>query len=176
MIQLLSVTNPDKLNFEFRQIYESSFPDDERRYWNQLLDLLHNTQFKLFEIYDQTKFLGFISVWDLEEFNFIEHFAIRATEQGNGYGTQALNQVLLMNSKPVVLEVEEPFTATARNRILFYERLSFTLNDFNYFQPPYSIEKNIVKMQIMSYPEKIKSEYFEKIKSQIHNQVYDYNG
>ena len=71
MIQLLSVTNPDKLNFEFRQVYESSFPEDERREWIQLLDLLCNKEFKLYEIYIQAKFIGFITVWDLAEFIFI---------------------------------------------------------------------------------------------------------
>ena len=84
MIQLLSVINPGRLNCEFRQIYESSFPEDERRDWVQLLDLLDNKHFKLYEIYHQARFLGFITVWDLEEFSFIEHFAIQANEQGKG--------------------------------------------------------------------------------------------
>lgn len=176
MIQLLSVTNPDKLNFEFRLIYESSFPKDERRECSQLLDLLHNKQFKLYEIYIQDKFIGFISVWDLEEFSFIEHFAIRTTEQGKGYGTQAINQVLSMNTKPVILEVEEPFTDTARKRISFYERLNFSVNNQSYFQPPYSINKSSIKMLLMSYPTKIEPEYFERIKAQIHDQVYGYRG
>lgn len=176
MIQLLSVTNPDILNFEFRQIYESSFPEDERRKWIQFIDLLHNSQFKLHEIYIQEKFIGFISVWDLMEFSFIEHFAIQATEQGKGYGTQALNRVLSMNSKPVILEVEEPFTETARKRISFYERLSFSINNQSYFQPPYSPDKSSVKMMLMSYPTKIEPEYLERIKAQIHDQVYEYRG
>jgi len=174
MIQLLSVTNPDKLNFEFRQIYESSFPEDERRDWNQLLDLLHNKQFNLYEIYILEKFIGFISVWYMMEFSFIEHFAITDTEQGKGYGTQALNQVLSIISKPVILEVEEAITETARKRILFYERLNFSMNTGSYFQPPYSIGKLSVKMQLMSYPMKIEPEDFERIKAQIHYSMYGY--
>ena len=174
MIQLLSVTNPDRLNFEFRQIYESSFPEDERREWTQLLDLLYNMQFKLYEIYFHAKFLGLISVWDLEEFCFIEHFAICATEQGKGHGTMTLNQILSMNSKPFILEVEEPFTETARKRISFYERLNFSANNQSYFQPPYSFNKNSVKMLLMSYPAKIELENFEKIKALIHDRVYGY--
>ena len=174
MIQLLSVTNPDKLNFEFMQIYESSFPEDERREWGQLLELFGNKQFNLYEIYIQEKFIGFISVWDLMEFSFIEHFAITDTEQGKGYGTQALNRVLSMSSRPVILEVEEPFTETARKRISFYERLNFSLHTGSYFQPPYSIGKSSVKMQLMSYPKKIETSDFEKTKAQIHDSVYGY--
>ena len=79
-----------------------------------------------------------------------------------------------MNSKPVILEVEEPFTETARKRILFYERLNFSVNNQSYFQPPYSNDKNSVKMLLMSYPKKIDSKYFEKTKTQIHDLVYGY--
>lgn len=174
MIQLLSIKDPNKLNFGFRQIYESSFPEDERRNLDQLLDLLGNTRYKLFEIYLRKKFIGFISVWDLEEISFIEHFAIHATARGKGFGTQAINQVLSMNSKPMILEVEEPFTETARKRISFYERLNFRVNEFSYFQPPYSIDKNSVRMLLMSHKKKIESKYFENIKALIHNQVYGY--
>jgi len=174
MIQLHPVINPDKLNSDLKQIYEASFPEDERREWTQLLELLGNAQFCLNEIYDHQKFIGFISIWNLAEFNFIEHFAIRDEEQKKGYGTQTIEQVLSMSSKPVILEVEEPFTNTARKRISFYERLNFSVNAGNYFQPPYSIVKSSINMLLMSYPIKIESTDFERIKAQIHDRVYGY--
>jgi ribosomal protein S18 acetylase RimI-like enzyme len=174
MIQLHPVTNLDKLNFDLKQIYETSFPADERREWTQLLELLNYTQFSLNEIYDQQKFLGFISIWNLTEFSFIEHFAIRVDEQGKGYGTQAIKQVLSMNSKPVILEVEEPFTENARKRIAFYERLNFTVNNFSYFQPAYSAEKNCIRMLLLSHPTRIYPEDFERIKDRILDRVYGY--
>lgn len=174
MIQLLQVTNPDKLNVDFRQIYEASFPEDERRGWDKLLELPGHSHFSLNEIYLQQKFLGFISVWDLAEFKFIEHFAIRDTDQGKGYGTQALNQILSISQIPVILEVEEPFTEMARKRITFYEQLNFVVNRESYFQPPYSIGKPGIKMLLMSYPSEIEPEFFERIKAQIHDQVYGF--
>ena len=176
MIQLIWVTNPEKLNVDFKHTYESSFPTNEQRELNQLLDLLGSIEFKLYEIYFQENFIGFISVWDLTEFSFIEHFAICTKHQGKGYGTQVLNQVLSMNSRPVVLEVEQPSTETARKRISFYEQFSFSVNAGNYFQPPYSSEKGSVKMLLMSYPTKIRTSDFERIKAEIHNRVYGYNG
>ena len=175
MIQLIWVTNPEKLNVDFKHTYESSFPTNEQRELNQLLDLLGSIEFKLYEIYFQENFIGFISVWDLTEFNFIEHFAICATEQEKGYGTQVLNQVLSMNSRPVVLEVEQPSTETAQKRISFYERLNFSVNVGKYFQPSYSIEKSSVKMLLMSYPKEIETSDFERIKTQIHDRVYGYS-
>lgn len=175
MIQLHPVINPDKLNFDLKQIYETSFPEDERKEWGQITELLNDTQFSLNEIYDQQKFLGFISIWNLNEFIFIEHFAIRASEQGKGYGTQTMEHVLSMNSKPIVLEVEEPLTETAHKRIAFYEQLNFTVNSGSYFQPAYSIGKSSIKMLLMSYPMKIETADFERIKARIHDQVYGYS-
>lgn len=174
MIQLLLVTNPEKLNSDFKPTYESLFPPDERREWNQLLDLLYSTQFKLYEIYLQEEFIGFISVWDLGKFSFIEHFAICAEYQGKGYGTKALNQVISLVGKPFILEVEEPLTEPARKRIAFYERVNFFVNAGSYVQPPYSREKKSIKMLLMSYPLKIESTDFERIKTHIHYQVYKY--
>lgn len=175
MIQLYPVINPDKLNFDLKQIYEASFPEDERREWTQLTELLNNTQFSLNEIYNQQKFIGFISIWNLNEFSFIEHFAIQDAEQKKGYGTQTMEHVLSMNSKPVILEVEEPLTEKARKRMAFYERLNFTVNSGSYFQPAYSIGKSSIKMLLMSYPMKIKTADFERIKAHIHDQVYGYS-
>ena len=58
MIQLYPVKNPHKLNSDFKPIYETSFPENERRDWTQLLELLDNKQFILNEIYDQQKIYG----------------------------------------------------------------------------------------------------------------------
>lgn len=174
MIQLLLVTNPETINVDFKSTYESLFPPDERREWGQLLGLVGHPPFKLFEISAHGKFIGFISVWNLSDFSFIEHFGIRTSEQGKGYGAQALRQVLSISPKPVVLEVEEPLTETAQRRIAFYKRLNFSVNSGSYFQPPYSIEKSSIKMLIMSYPNKIETFGFEKIKAHIHDRVYGY--
>lgn len=168
-------TNSEELNTEFRQIYEEAFPADERRGWQQLIDTLENPLFNLIGIYHLKKFIGFFVVWNLNRFSFIEHFAICNTDRGKGFGTQAIQQILSRILTPVILEVEEPFTESAQNRIKFYERLNFSISEDVYYQPPYSTEKNKVKMLLMSYPEQIKSSDFENFKAQIHHFVYDYN-
>jgi len=174
MTQLIPVTNSTKLNTEFRQIYEEAFPSDERREWNQLIELIRNTHYSLNEIYHQKKFIGFISIWNLQEFCFIEHFAIRETERGKGIGTRILKQILTQISTPVILEVEEPFTEAALKRIDFYKRLNFRISEEEYYQPPYSIEKNKVKMLLMSFPKRIQPEGFAEIMVRIHTMVYQY--
>ncbi|HZL08392.1 MAG TPA: GNAT family N-acetyltransferase [Prolixibacteraceae bacterium] len=174
MIQLLPITNSAELNVDFKQIYEEAFPPDERREWQQLTELLTNSIFTLNEIYFQHQFIGFISIWNLNEFSFIEHFAIRDTERGKGFGTQVIQQIIAQNPGPVILEVEEPLTDMAQKRISFYENLNFSVSEEDYYQPPYSIGKNKVKMQLMSYPEKIRHEDFAENQSKIYQLVYHF--
>jgi hypothetical protein len=99
---------------------------------------------------------------------------IRANERGKGLGTQVIRQILARIPAPVILEVEEPFTDVARKRISFYEQLNFSVSEGDYYQPPYSIGKNKVKMLLMSYAEKLKTNDFTEIKSRIHQSVYHF--
>jgi len=78
-------------------------------------------------------------------------------------------------SVPVILEVEEPFTDVAKKRIAFYERLNFRISEQEYYQPPYSVGKNRVKMLLMSYPEKLDPNKFTTIKNKIYQTVYSHN-
>ena len=57
---------------EFEKVYKimfESFPVDERRTFDEQIELLSNP---LFEIFVK----GFISIYRLEEFCFLEHFAV----------------------------------------------------------------------------------------------------
>lgn len=172
MVQLLPVESRYELHPDFRKTYEDSFPEDERREWNQFLTILQNTQFKIHEIYDRRQFIGFISVWDLPHFIFIEHFAICAGAQRKGFGTLALKNLLSATTKPVILEAEDQQTESAGKRIAFYERLNFICFEGKYEQPAYSEGKKKVKMILMSYPEKINPIDFDEIKRHIYQNVY----
>ncbi len=174
MIQLHPVKRLQDLNPNFRQIYEDSFPDDERRDWGQFIELIQKTEFQIFEIHDSSQFLGFMAVWNLQKFRFIEHFAIKEDSRGKGFGSKAVKKFLTESSLPVVLETEDLPSEIALKRISFYERLNFIAFHGNYYQPPYSKEKKKVKMILMSYPKKIASNDFETIKSEIYQEVYSH--
>lgn len=172
VIQLVCVSESSELTNGFRTIYEDAFPPDERREWKQINDLLGNRDFSLMGIYHHQTLIGIVSIWDLPEFRFLEHFAICDSERGKGFGTKVIQQIVAQGSTPVILEVEIPNTETALNRIKFYERLNFTVCEDEYFQPPYSIDKSEVKMLLMSYPEPILKDNFQLIKNKIHASVY----
>ncbi len=174
MIELIPVNHPTKLNSDVKQIYEVSFTTDERRDWSQLTDLLQNEQFSLNEIYFSHQLIGLISFWKLNQFIFVEHFAIRDSEQSKGYGTLVINQLLQKISVPVILEVEKPVSESAQKRIRFYERLNFKTCSGDYFQPPYSAKKNKVEMLLICYPNEISQEEFDLVVSEIHRWVYQF--
>ena len=174
MIELIHVNHFTELNSELRQIYEDAFPVYERRNWSQLTELLANRLFILNEIYFGDQLIGLISFWNLDEFIFVEHFAIHESERSKGFGTQVINQLLHETTVPVILEVEMPHSEAARRRIKFYKHLKFKICSGIYFQPPYSTGQTNVEMLLMSYPEKAHPDTFSTVKSKIHQTVYQY--
>ncbi|OFX54542.1 MAG: hypothetical protein A2066_04005 [Bacteroidetes bacterium GWB2_41_8] len=172
MIKLLPVSDSMELNDELKQIYEDSFPPDERREWLKISELIQNPSFTFYRIVDNVDLIGLITVWNFNRFSLIEHFAIRQNLRGKSLGTKVLNHVITEICKPVIVEVEEPINDTAQRRIAFYERLGFVVCSGIYFQPPYSAEKNRVKMQLMSFPKRLSTSEFSEVKSLIYRVVY----
>jgi len=152
------------------EIYESSFPSDERRNLNQQTELLKNPLYKFFAAYDNGSIVGIIGTWQIVDFVFIEHFAIKEGLRGTGLGTSLLNAFI--PGKRVVLETERPVNDTTRRRIGFYERLGFKLNTYNYTQPAYSPDKKPVPMFLMSCPETLSESEFVGIRRLLHTVVY----
>jgi len=172
MIKLLPVSNSLELNDDLKQIYEDSFPSDERREWLEISELIQHLNFIIYRIFINDELIGLISVWNLSHFIFIEHFAIHKKLHGKKLGTQVINQVITESDKTVIVEVEEPINDTAQRRIVFYERLGFVVFSGIYYQPPYSAEKNKVKMLLMSYPDQLTITEFTDVKSLIYRIVY----
>lgn len=171
-MKLMPVLNSSDLSKDLKQIYNSSFPPDERRVWQKMKELLQHSNFILSQVFDNQELIGLISIWNLQKFVFIEHFAICESKRSKGMGSQALELVIAENVKTIIVEVEEPITDDARRRIAFYERLGFSVFDGIYYQPPYSPNKNKVKMLLMSFPERILPLEFDEIKTRIYREVY----
>lgn len=175
MINLIQVSNLQELCDDLKQIYIDSFPSDERREWHELKELTHDPHFSLNQVFDNQKLIGLISIWDLQEFIFIEHFAIEKSVRSKGIGSHVLKQIIEAKSVKVVVEVEPPTNKLTKRRITFYERLGFSACESSYWQPPYSPDKNKVKMLLMSFPDKILPLEFIEIKKQLYWEVYQFN-
>lgn len=136
-----------------KQIYESSFPADERRDYDALLQLIESEPaFVVEAICCDDNVVGLITSWSFDEWRYIEHFAIDVTMRGKGVGETTLVRFLSSDLRPVVLEVEPPIDDVTRRRVGFYERLGFVLHAaYRYIQPPYDCDKNAVELCLMTY-------------------------
>jgi ribosomal protein S18 acetylase RimI-like enzyme len=162
---------------DIRAIYEVSFPDDERREFEDVVALAArekamNVRFLTGE---NGKLLGFIIFWRFKTFIFVEHFAIDSRCRGAGHGARFFGKFLSDAPLPVVLEVEPPDAnpPMAARRIAFYERLGMRLCDrIDYLQPPYSRDKKPVPMRLMSFGTIDLESNFETVKTTIYQCVY----
>lgn len=151
------------------KIMEESFPEDERRPYDEQRALLLDSRYSIYE-----EDGGFIATWEFDEFVFVEHFAVDKNKRNSGLGGKMLKEFLELSHKPICLEVEMPDTEIAKRRISFYERNGFFLNEYDYFQPPISKGKKIVPLMIMTSGEKVTKEVFEKIRNTLYKEIYKY--
>ncbi len=173
MIHLTTILTTDKKHLiGIKMIYESSFPDNERRDFTQLVELLDDDRFKLKGIFIDDDLVGFISYWDFNVFMYVEHFAISDVLRNNGLGTHVLQSLLEENLNKMLLEVDLPSDPISFKRIKFYERLGFVICHEEYIQPPYGEGKEAVPMLILSKPEIDNTNEFKTIVKTIHSEVY----
>ena len=155
------------------EIYISSFPPDERRNTDDLQNIwLNNNHFTYNLILIKNELCGILLNWNFSTFIYLEHFAIQFEFRNNGIGRTALNQWLSEQTLPVILEVEPPSDHISASRINFYERLGFKLWNVDYTQPPYSADKQSIRLLLMSFGDLDVEKSFEQIKRVLHKEVY----
>jgi len=173
MIHITSILSSDKKNLtKIKKIYEYSFPADERRDFDKLIDLINDVRFQLRGVFVDDDLVGFISLWDFSEFMYVEHFAIAKQLRGNGLGTHVLQNILDETPIKIVLEVDLPSDNISFKRIKYYQKFGFILCHEEYIQPPYGEGKDAVPMFIMSKPEIDDFTEFQQIVKTLHSQVY----
>jgi ribosomal protein S18 acetylase RimI-like enzyme len=165
---------------DIRAIYETSFPDDERREFGEVVALAACERAMNVRFMNDAdgKLLGFIIFWQFETFIFVEHFAIDSRYRNAGHGARFFGKFLRDAPLPVVLEVEPPDTnpPVAARRITFYEQLGMRLcNRTDYLQPSYSPEKKSLPMRLMCFGDIDLGSDFETIRTTLYERVYGVN-
>lgn len=137
-----------------KQLYFNSFPPEERREWSQLTDLLQmkDSPVRLVVIRVRGRWAGFLTLWNLGEAVYVEHFAIEPELRGCGIGSRALREVIAATDRPIVLEVEPAHRGDeARRRIAFYESNGLIgFSDVPYIQPSYGPGLPDVELMLMA--------------------------
>ncbi len=160
MIERRTVSQECDPLFQFSwELYEASFPNEERRAIDYHIETMAKGQFRAEVILDDDSPIGILFWWDLADFRFIEHLATSPEVRGSGYGEIILRGFIAESSKPIILEVEHPLDDLSRRRIGFYERIGFALNAHPYRHPSYQqIQGEFVELMVMTYPTQITAE------------------
>ncbi len=155
-------------------LYETAFPVCERRGIQQLRSLLSEPAMQCWAVLQGSVFAGFSVSWQLPGFCFLEHLAVVSSLRGSGIGGRMLQRLLHEASPGMVLEVERPTNEASRNRVLFYQRLGFTLHtEYDYYQPPYRKGEPPVPLFLMSsWPLELPSER-DRVTQCIREEVFE---
>lgn len=159
---------------EIFSLLESSFPVTELRNKEAQRALLKEEAYMLYGVRKNGRFAAVFAVWEIDEFLFIEYFAVKEEERNGGCGGALLDTLLRQKNRPVVLEVEEPTDALTRRRIAFYERHGLVYNPYFYLQPPLRKGDAFLPLKLMTAPEGIDAETFERYKERLYAVVYKY--
>lgn len=153
-VTTLNITDPALIPVELRTLYFDSFPPEERRSWESIMELTddRSSPFNMTVILRDGVTAGFITWWRLGGARYVEHFAIIPAMRGGGLGGEAIRNFVAADPMPVILEVEPSGSNDmADRRIAFYERCGFTGHrDFKYIQPPYSPGLPEVPLMLMT--------------------------
>lgn len=160
---------------EIYPILEEAFPVEELREKERQEALLDKPQYRLFGIKNECDVLqGAIAMWDFEDFIYIEHFVIKPSFRNGGFGGKKLREIIAWAGRPVVLEVEVPTDEMTKRRIGFYERHGFFFNEYPYLQPPMRMGQGRLPLRLMTMPERISQDVYERYKRMIHRIVYNF--
>lgn len=159
---------------EIYEIMEHSFPEDERRTYEEQKELLTNPLYHIYVLQDlnESSIQAFAAVWTFDSILFLEHFAVHPGYRNLGLGAKMLNAIATKLGKMVVLEVEPPDTELAVRRIDFYKRNGFFFHTYPYIQPAMSDGRNAIPLFLMTSGRTISEEEFIKIRELLYEQVY----
>ena len=149
----------------------SAFPYEERRDSFDEKECLKDNRFRFLSLIDNDTSVGFVALWLLDGFVFLEHIAIDEDKRSSGYGSRAIELIKSEFNLPIILEAEAPVTEQQIKRIAFYKRLGFTVNDYDYTQPSYHGGEG-VPLMLLSFPKPMTDEDFNKFIEETRKSAY----
>ncbi|WP_159473271.1 GNAT family N-acetyltransferase [Chryseobacterium sp. 18068] len=169
-MEFLQITSPD--DYRVQQIYHSystTFPEDERREWSQFIKLFEHSNVKVISVLNDTENVGYLILWELTNYVFVEHFEVFAEFRNQKLGSH-ITDYLFKNYPRIILEIEpEHLNEDAKRRFSFYQRNGFNLIDETYVQPSYGEGKRSLKLWLLA---NYSPENLEEVKDEIYDIVY----
>lgn len=159
-------------DYRIQEIYASysgTFPEDERRDWKQFTALFSNPQVKVISVLHESHSIGYLIIWELSSYVFVEHFEVFEAFRSQKLGSH-ITGYLFKNHPRIILEIEPGhLDDDAKRRYSFYQKNGFTLIDEMYIQPSYGEGKKPLDLWLLAnyIPEDLK-----RVKDEIYDVVY----
>ncbi|WP_029297637.1 GNAT family N-acetyltransferase [Chryseobacterium hispalense] len=169
-MEFLHIASPE--DYRVQEIYSSyckTFSEDERRDWEKLISLFSNPKAKIISVLHESKNIGYLILWELSNYTFVEHFEVFEEFRSQKLGSY-ITKYLFENNPRIILEIEpEHWGENAARRYDFYQRNGFRLIDEMYVQPSYGQGKKPLDLWLLANytPENLKD-----VKDEIYDIVY----
>ncbi len=146
------------------EIYTASFPICEQRTLAHQQTAFRSPDFHFLAYYEGNIPVGLIGYWEIDDYLYIEHYAINPTLRGGGYGSRILEEMIRHTDRTVILEIDDVTDEISTRRLHFYQRLGFVLNPYLHPLHRYreGAEHQNAVLKILSYPTAIDSTTYER--------------
>ncbi|MCD8029244.1 MAG: GNAT family N-acetyltransferase [Erysipelotrichaceae bacterium] len=151
---------------------QKAFDPSELREYDWMKEIYDQKKFKIYASLKDEQLLGVITLWEFDDFNYIEHFAVDENYRGQGLGSMIIEDMKLLSDKPLVLEVEKIVDTITQKRVHFYEKHGFQLSSYLFVQPPLRDNAKDVLLIYMSYPTLLDNNMYDRIFTELKNKVY----
>ncbi len=143
------------------QIYESSFPQCERRDLDRHCVALNDLNYRFVAVVEGGGVVAVVGYWLFgEDMLFVEHLAVSSDLRSGGYGGRIMDYIESM--RPLtILEIELPIDELSTRRRGFYEGQGLFVNPYKHKQPPYREGEGWLPLVIMSYPRRLSQMEYE---------------
>ena len=158
----------DPLYEKALQLYSISFPSHEQRESLSQEQVLQQDAYHFDVICDSGEFIGEILYWDIGSAFYIEHFCVLPAMRNKHYGQKILNAY---QPTPLILEIDPPVDELSIRRKGFYERCGFVANPYYHIHPAYHRGNAGHELVIMSSPEMLKPDEYERFNHYLQDTV-----
>ncbi|MGN0807491.1 MAG: hypothetical protein ACI4MN_03465 [Candidatus Coproplasma sp.] len=167
-MKLIAVTEA-----ELPEIYRSmerNFIKEEVRDFDQVVRLCKGGKYVLYHIEEDGIKKGFVGIWHLKDFVFLEYLVVYDDFRNGGTGGRVVELIQQEYGK-VILEAELPEEPIQIRRLNFYQRHGMKINLQPYRQPPFRDGESGCPLYLLTYPERLDD--FDKTVSEIYLEVYE---
>ena len=131
MFKIVQITKDNFQNKELQDLYESSFPEEERMPYDKIFVPLDSIEVEFNAYYDGDTLIGIFIAYRLKKYSYAAFFAVSEKLRGKGYGQKILINILekSKNDIPYLGEAESPTQKDAPNLEIRKRRLAFYLRN-----------------------------------------------